>query len=118
MRFVLTGFTQENGYRVFAFEGIDSAQKRSPFIVRADLALVRSYGIHVQELPLLCRRMLDECDEADETRTFIFAEEKMRDYATTCAASRDAANRKRYWPPRKTATESADASTSPAKPAV
>jgi hypothetical protein len=55
MQFVLTGFTQDLGCRVFAFDGIAVDRIRTAFTVRADMALIRRYGIQIQELPLLCR---------------------------------------------------------------
>jgi hypothetical protein len=104
MQFVITGFTQELGCRVFAFEGIAVDRMRTSFTVRADLALIRRYGIRIQELPLLCRNVLERRDEASETQTFIFTEEEMRDCATARAAAKDeAAQRKR--PPRRHSTE-------------
>ena len=59
MQFVLTGFTQDLGFRVFAFEGIGADRIRTKFTVKAELALIRNYGIRIQELPLLCRGLLD-----------------------------------------------------------
>ena len=64
MQFVMTGFTQDIGFRVFAFEGIAGDGTRTPFTVRLDLALSRKYGIRIQELPLLCLGHLERRDEA------------------------------------------------------
>lgn len=57
MQYILSGFTQDMGFRVFRFEGVavDRPRTRTVFTVRADLALIRRYGIQIQELPLLCR---------------------------------------------------------------
>lgn len=60
--FVLTGFGHNLGFRVFEFDCIDEARTRTRHTVRADLTLVRKYGVHIQELPLLCRRLLDESE--------------------------------------------------------
>ena len=57
--FVFTGFRQDLGFRVFEFDCEGKAQTRTHHAVRADLTLVRKYGLHIQELPLLCRRLLD-----------------------------------------------------------
>ena len=57
--FVLTGFSHDLGFRVFEFACLDEAQARTRYTVRADLTLVRKYGVHIQELPLLCRRLLE-----------------------------------------------------------
>jgi hypothetical protein len=65
--FVLTGFTHDVGFRVFAFDCVENGRPRSRHTVRADLTLVRKYGIHIQELPLLCRRLLDTSEEDDRS---------------------------------------------------
>ncbi len=104
MQFVLTGFTQDLGCRVFAFEGIAVDRIRTPFTVRADLALTRRYGIQIQELPLLCRSVLERRDEASEAQAFTFTEEEMRSWATARAAAKDEAAHKRR-PPRRPSPE-------------
>jgi hypothetical protein len=63
--FVLTGFSHDLGFRVYAFDCEGKERTRSHYTVRADLTLVRKYGLHIQELPLLCRRLL-EASEAPE----------------------------------------------------
>ena len=104
MQFVLTGFTQDMGFRVFAFERVGDDRVRTPFTVRADLTLIRRYEIRVQELPLLCRGLLERRDETPEMRTFTFTEEDMRHYANDCATARQAAAAKRK-PPRRPSNE-------------
>ncbi|MEP6961669.1 MAG: hypothetical protein ABI995_06315, partial [Acidobacteriota bacterium] len=94
MQFILTGFTQDIGFRVFAFEGIGADRSRTAFTVRTDLALIRRYGIRVQELPLLCRSLLEHRDEAEPGRAITFTEEGMRVHADTCAAESAARKRK------------------------
>jgi len=104
MQFVLTGFTQDLGCRVFAFEGIAVDRARTPFTVRADLGLIRRYGIQIQELPLLCRSVLERRDEASAAQAFTFTEEEMSSWATARAAAKDeAAHRRR--PPRRPSPE-------------
>ena len=112
MQFILTGFTQDTGYRVFAFEGVVVGQIRTVFTVRADLALSRRYGIPMQELPLLCRSLLDRQDEGaqnpDESgendaikkHALTFSEEEMRACADKRAADRALAALKRKAPRR------------------
>jgi hypothetical protein len=100
MQFILTGFRQDMGFRVFAFEGIGQDRTRTAFTVRTDVALSRSYGIHLQELPLLCRELLDRHGEAEDQRSFTYTEADMRLYANDRAAARDAAAQKRKQPRR------------------
>ena len=100
MVFILTGFTQDLGFRVFGFEGISEDRTRIVFTVRADLGLIRKYGIRVQELPLLCRGLLERREEGDEKRTVTFSEDEMRLHASSSAAAREAAALKKR-PPRR-----------------
>ena len=97
MQFILMGFNQETDFRTFAFQGIASDRTRTDFTVRADLALTRKYGIRVQELPLLCRRLLERDDTGEEKRTLTFTEDDMRLHADTETA-RVKASPKRKWP--------------------
>jgi hypothetical protein len=112
MQFILTGFTQDTGFRVFAFEGVAVGQIRTVFTVRADLALSRRYGIAMQELPLLCRSLLDRQEESGENQdesgehgalkehSLTFSEEEMRACADKRAADRALAALKRKTPRR------------------
>jgi len=102
-QFLLTGFSQDMGFRVFAFERIAEDRTRTPYTVKTDLALTRRYGIRLQELPLLCRAVLERCQEGEEKRAFAYAEEDMRLYAD-CAAAREEAAKHRK-PMRRPATD-------------
>ena len=95
MQFVLVGFSSDLGFRVFSFEGIAEDRTRTRFAVRTDLALIRNYGIRVQELPILCRGLLERRDESQRERTLTFTAEEMRLHEVNCHAERDAAQRKR-----------------------
>jgi len=101
MNFLLTGFSNDQGFRVFAFEGVAEDNKRTDFSVRADLALIRGYGIRVQELPLLCRDLLERSDEVVRERPLTFTGEHMRLHAEVCAAELAAVQKRRpkYRPP-------------------
>ena len=68
MQFVLAGFTPDTGFRIFNFEGIGEDRSRIEFTVRTDLALTRKYGIQMQDLPLLCRGLLDTLAHGVEIR--------------------------------------------------
>ena len=95
MQFVLTGFTHDMGFRVFAFERIEEDRTRTKCTVRADLVLVRRYGIQIQELPLLCRNLLDRGEAGGESLSLTFTEPEMCACATERAAVRAAAANKR-----------------------
>ncbi len=104
MQFILTGFTQDREFRVFAFEGIAADRVRTAFTVRADLALSRTYGIRLQELPLMCRGILESREEGEEQSALTFTEEAMRLHASNCIAARALAAQKKKAP-RRPATE-------------
>ncbi len=91
MQFALTGFTQDIGFRVFAFEGTGADRTRTAFKVRADLALARKYGIPTQELPFLCLGLLERLGEGDQQHAITYTEENMRVHAQTCADARNLA---------------------------
>jgi hypothetical protein len=80
---------------VFAFEGTAEDRTRTAYTVRADLALTRKYGIRVQELPLLCRGILERAGEGEQKSAATFTEEEMRLYSHNCTEARDAAIRRR-----------------------
>jgi hypothetical protein len=95
MQFVLLGFSQDVGLRMFAFEGIAADRTRKTFRVGVDLELIPRYGIRMQELPLLCRKLLEQRGEIEPIHTLRFTEDEMRVYADTCASAREAAALKR-----------------------
>lgn len=104
MQFILSGFRQEMGCRVYAFERVQTDRIRTAFTVRADLSLIRTYAIPMQELPLLCRSLLERRADNGGSRSLIFTEEEMSAYASERATARLAAAQKRK-PPRKPANQ-------------
>ena len=102
MQFILTGFTQELGFRVFTFERMGEDRVSTKYTVRADLALMRRYDIRMQELPLLCRTFLQRHDDG-ETRALTFTEEEMCLLTKERVAAKEAAALKRK--PRAPAAE-------------
>ena len=95
MQFVLTGFKQDAGYRVFSFDGISTEHVRTPYWVRADLGLIQRHGIRIQELPLMCRAFLEQRYEASESHALTFAESDMYSCARDIRAAKEAAAHKR-----------------------
>ncbi len=81
MQLIFNGFTHDMGFRVFAFERVEEDRIRTKYTVRADLALTLRYGIRTQELPLLCRHLLERRDKGEATGTLTFTEDDMRLYA-------------------------------------
>ena len=95
MQFILTGFTPDKGFRVFAFEGIDADRNRTDYTVRTDLALILRYGIRLQELPVLCRELLERRGEGERVHALTYTEEEMSLHVNRCAADRIEAGRKK-----------------------
>lgn len=135
MQFTLTGFTQDSGCRVFAYDGVGEDRMRIKFTVRADLALSRKYGIRLQELPLMCLEILERTNAMDDPgavdpavtlRALSFTEDAMIRYADEVVAARDAAALKRSSSRRPQAAKEAaapgefnpygEAAPAPAKP--
>src|SRR5579863_9440201 len=88
MQFFLTGFTQDGEFRVFGFEGVTADRIRIRFTVKADLVLSRRYGIRLQELPLICRGVLEQLPESEKEHALTFTEEAMRTHVSNSAAAR------------------------------
>lgn len=102
-QFILRGFSEVKGSRVFVFEGIAPDRTRLAFTVRANLAMTRRYGIRLQELPLLCRAVLEQHHEDEENRAFTYTEDDMSIHADDAAARERAAKQRK--PPRRPASE-------------
>ena len=114
MHYSLTGFTHDVGFRVFAFEGVGEDRVRTEFKVRADLALSRKHGIQVQDLPLLCRGILERRDEASQERAFIYTEAEMCVHEDAAVARVAAAKKKKA--PRRPPSENTGAAWRAASP--
>jgi hypothetical protein len=81
MDYVLVDFRQLENVRQFSFSGTSADKERLNFTVGVNLAAIRSYGITMQELPLLCRRFLEEKPVLEQERKSMFSESRMADYA-------------------------------------
>jgi hypothetical protein len=93
-QFFLTGFTQAAGIRIYAFQGRVDAS-RIDYTVEVDLALIPGYGIRIQDLPLLCRELLQQQAQPDEISAVVFTEQRMRSHAEKLAAARQEAEHKK-----------------------
>jgi hypothetical protein len=100
MDFILTGFRQEANVRQFAFQGIAPDKTRTVFTVGADLQMIRKYQIALQELPLLCRRLLEEHSNGDPSTDLTFTEEDMQLYAKHREDAKELAAQKKKIPRR------------------
>ncbi len=103
LRYILEGFVPDREFRLFNFQAVDTRLSevgavRTAFTVRTDLSLIRKYGIHVQELPLLCRELLERRPVSEAGRHFTLTEEDMRLHQAG-RMSAEAATRKKYRRP-------------------
>jgi hypothetical protein len=105
-QFFLTGFTQAAGIRIYAFQGRVDAS-RMDYTVEVDLALIPGYGIRIQDLPLLCRELLQQQAQPIEKSAVVFTEQRMRGHAEKLAAARQEAEHRKKQP-RHLATADAD----------
>ena len=105
MQFILTGFNEIQGARIFRFEGVAADRSRTAYTVATDLAMSRQYGIRLQELPLLCRSVLEEGYERSTDHALNYGEAEMRRHAESVAERARAASNRR--PPKRTPPENA-----------
>ncbi len=106
--FILKDFRQVADFRVFTFERIAADHSRSLFTVGADMALARRHRIRLQELPLLCKALLDQQTDSGEVRMLVFTEGDMRRVVNREAERAEAARQRRT--PRRPPTENLGAS--------
>lgn len=99
-QFIINGFTQDAGIRTYAFESIGDGQ-RSDYTVAVDLALIQGYGIRIQDLPLLCRELLQQRVEPEAISALVFTEQQMRSHADRIAMARAEADARKK--PRQSA---------------
>jgi len=81
MNFILLGFSQDKNVRNFRFEAIADDRSRRSIVVAADLPVARRYSIPTQELPLICRRLLETTPQGDASASMVLTEADMRRYA-------------------------------------
>lgn len=92
-QYILAGFSQTAGIRLYAFEGIGDGL-RVDYTVEVDLSLIPNYGIRIQDLPLLCRELLQKRVESSES-ALILDEQEMRAHAEKLAAEREESARRK-----------------------
>ena len=97
MDFLLVGFKEGSDVRHFRFECVGPDRLRRTVVIHADMALARKHEIRMQELPLLCRRLLESIDEGEITDAVTFTEDHMISIQT---AARAAAEKKPKLPQR------------------
>lgn len=96
--FLLTGFRSEQSLRIYTFQRVEADRTRTAFTVSADLTLTAKYNIRLQDLPLLCRSVLDGSNEAEPPRNSLLSEQDMMIFRDRKADAQRAAVEKRKVP--------------------
>jgi len=92
MPIVLAGTRTFDNIRKYYFDVIGEDRSRQQVTVGADLDLIRRYRIPLQELPLLCRRLLEGHAKIE---TIMFTESDMAQYDRERTAEANALLHKR-----------------------
>jgi hypothetical protein len=96
VQFTLAGFSQVGDIRHFTFERVTADRTHIQYTVDADLGELRTFRIALQELPLMCRRLLEALPEDTGPRRLNLTKEDMRQHAEAANAVLErAAQRKR-----------------------
>jgi|SRR6185312_16360426 len=95
MEYLLEHYRHTAGVRVFLFNGVSPDRSHSQFTVSVDTALLGRYTISLQELPLLCRRFLENRAITGGSHSLTFAEADMAHLATEREAL-NAANKRKF----------------------
>ena len=111
--FVLTGFSHDVGFRVFSFDRVDDGRATSKYTVKADLTLARKCGVHIQDLPLLCRRFLDKSEQGSPA-SLTLPEEEMKACAMKDTLRQQAKARKPWQRPGGEKEDEENATVAPA----
>jgi hypothetical protein len=95
MEFTLTGFQQEREIRHYTFQSLEGGRTSRGLTVNVDVGLLRKYGIALQDVPLLCRRLLEKQSLDPSVKVLTFSEELMREHADHCEALKRAAEERK-----------------------
>jgi hypothetical protein len=88
MVYIFTGFRQMNAIRQFDFDCVAEDRTRTQVTIGADLALARKHFILMQDLPLLCRRMLETSEDGSRTEPMMLTEANMLAVETAIRAAK------------------------------
>jgi len=97
MSFTLAGFDEGEGLRRFAFERVGAGNATTRVVVRADVSLARKHNIRLQELPLICARLLQSLGTDPPAGPITLTEEHMIAIQNEARAVAE----KRRKPPRR-----------------
>jgi hypothetical protein len=88
MHYKLLGFSQHNSVRHFVFQRVVGyGTTAAEYTVIADVALARTLGITLQELPSLCSRLLEARPEDSPSETILLTDANLRVHAANLSAA-------------------------------
>lgn len=108
MKLLYMGFAHKTtGIRQYSFQGMISDGTRKGFFVTTEVALLTKHHIQIQEVPMMCLRLLESATEAQpQLELFILTEADMLAHIRDKAAIKELATSKRT---KRSLRESPDA---------
>jgi hypothetical protein len=101
VQFFFKGFGQSSNFREYNFESMADDRTRKQYTVAADMGLLAKHHIRIQEVPLMCIRLLEVWTSGPEAgERLVLSEEHMLTHTRTklAAAEAAAASHKRKRP--------------------
>ncbi len=97
MKLLYMGFAHKTtGTRQYIFQGLIPDGTRKGFFVTTDVALLTKHHIQIQEVPMMCLRLLESAAEAQpQLELFILTEADMLAHVSAKAAIKEQATSKR-----------------------
>lgn len=78
MKFLYMGFAHKTtGIREYIFQGLVAGGVRKGLLVTTDVALLTKHHIQIQEVPMMCLRLLESTGETDPQLDLILTETDM-----------------------------------------
>src|SRR5712692_9878035 len=101
MKLMYMGFSHETtAVRLYSFEGVVSEGIRKGFHVTADIALLTKHHVRIQEVPMMCLRLLESCAETEQQpELLVLTEADMIVHVRAAAAAKEKAASKRVRRP-------------------
>lgn len=77
VEYIFKGFRDDNDIRRFTFECVREDRSATQITVDADMSLARKHEILMQELPLLCRTVIEKAPDTGEPQSLTLNETHM-----------------------------------------
>ena len=89
MQYVFTGFRDIDAVRHFGFDRISEDKSRTKVTVDANMAMARQNKILLQDLPLLCLRLLESLNGGSASERVILSEAMMLDISNAARVANE-----------------------------